>query len=351
MENSKSEAKSMKVTIYDIAKKAGVSIATVSKVINNTGSMRESTRQRVLEIMQQLNYQPSVMASALMGKKTETIGLLVPDISNPLFSEMARTIEDRAHDQGMSVIMCSTDDNPEKEKKYVELLQRKQVDGFIVGASFHDKSLLQELIDNNIPLVMLTQDEPSLDVSKVTVDDFKGGYEATSHLLFNGHQNIAIIAEYAYSSNLRINGYRAAHEVYGAVSKEEYIYRTTASILNGKKYFDKLFSRQDVELPTAIFACNDQLAIGAIQAAKEKGLQIPNDVSIVGFDDTILATTTVPGLTTIAQPIKTMGEKIVDVLIKEIKAGKSLKERFLYNPELIVRGTTNVFNEGTVDKQ
>jgi DNA-binding LacI/PurR family transcriptional regulator len=330
----------MKVTIYDVAKKAGVSIATVSKVINNTGNMRESTRQKVKETMKQMNYQPSVMASALMGKKTETLGLLVPDISNPFFSEMARTIEDRAHERGMSVIMCSTDENAEKELKYVELLQRKQVDGFIVASSFHDKSLLQELIKNNIPLVMLTQDDPSLDVSKVSVDDFKGGYEATSYHFSNGHRKIAIIAENAHSSILRIYGYREAHEAYGVACNEEYILRTNASIPSGKKIFEELFSRTDIDPPTAIFACNDQLAIGVIQGARERGLEIPKDLAIIGFDNTILATTTVPGLTTVAQPIAVMGKKIVDVLIEEIKEGKSLNERILYNPELIVRGTT-----------
>ncbi|MGM7723598.1 LacI family DNA-binding transcriptional regulator [uncultured Metabacillus sp.] len=330
----------MKVTIYDVAKKAGVSIATVSKVINNTGNMRESTRKKVKVAMKELNYHPNVMASALMGKRTETLGLLVPDISNPFFSEMARTIEDRAHERGMSVIMCSTDESAEKEKKYIELLQRKQVDGFIVGSTFQDKAVLQDLIKNNIPLVMLTQDDASLDVSKVSVDDFIGGYEATSYHFANGHRRVAIIAENAHSSNLRIYGYREAHEAYGIAIKEEYIVRTSASIPNGKKFFEQLFSQTDIALPTAIFACNDLLAIGVIQGAKERGLEIPRDLSIIGFDNTILATTTVPGLTTIAQPISLMGKKIVDVLIEEINAGQSLKERILYNPELIVRGTT-----------
>ncbi len=115
----------MKVTIYDVAEKAGVSIATVSKVINNTGNMRESTRQKVMRVMEELNYYPSVMASALTGKKTQTLGLLVPDISNPFFSEMARTIEDSAHEQGMSVIMCSTDEDEEKEKKIFRIATKK----------------------------------------------------------------------------------------------------------------------------------------------------------------------------------------------------------------------------------
>lgn len=327
-------------TIYDVAKKAGFSIATVSKVINNTGNMRASTRQRVTEVMKEMNYLPSVTASALTGKGTQTLGLLVPDISNPFFSEMARMIEDRAHEKGMSVIMCSTDEDPEKEQKYLQLLQRKQVDGFIVASSFHDKSLLHDLIKNKIPFVMLSQDDASLDVSKVSVDDYKAGYEATSFLLENGHSNISIFAENAHSSKIRIYGYREAFEVHGEACQEENILQMTGSITHGKRYFEEIFSRVDRELPTAIFACNDLIAIGIIQGAKEKGVRIPEDLSVVGFDNTILASTTVPGLTTVAQPIDVMGNRIVDLLTEEIKESISLKERVLFNPELIIRGTT-----------
>ncbi|MEK3888167.1 LacI family DNA-binding transcriptional regulator [Bacillus sp. FSL K6-3431] len=330
----------MKVTIYDVAKKAGVSIATVSKVINNTGNMRETTRKKVSEIMKQMNYRPNLMASALSGKGTETLGLLVPDISNPFFSAMARTIEDCAHERGMSVIMCSTDEDVEKEKKYLDVLQRKQVDGFIIASTFHDKSLLQELIKSNIPLVMLAYDEPSLDVSKVSVDDVKGGYNATTHLLSGGHSKIAVIAEHTYSSNLRLQGYCDAYSDHSLVFQEEYIFRTTASISNGKACFEKIFQQLDIGPPTAIFACNDLLAIGIIQGATEKGIKIPEDLAIIGFDNTILATTTVPGLTTISQPIEEMGKKVVSIIIDEIKDSNSVKKRILFNPELIVRGTT-----------
>jgi DNA-binding LacI/PurR family transcriptional regulator len=334
----------MKTTIYDVAKKAGVSIATVSKVINNTGNMRPATRRRVTDVMEEMNYYPSVMASALTGKRTQTLGLLVPDISNPFFSEMARMIEDRAHEKGMSVIMCSTDEDPEKEKKYLQLLQRKQVDGFIVASSFHDKSLLHGLMKNKVPFVMLTQDDASLDVSKVSVDDYKGGYEATSYLMENGHRNIAIFAEHAHSSKIRIYGCREAFEMHGIECREENIFQMTGTISSGRKFFREIFSRKEAEFPTAIFACNDLIAIGIIQEAKEQGIRIPEDLSLIGFDNTILASTTVPGLTTVAQPIEAMGKRIVDVLIDEIKEGASMKERVLFNPELIIRGTTTRLN-------
>lgn len=336
----------MKVTIYDVAEKAGVSIATVSKVLNNTGSMRETTRKRVLSIMEEMNYYPSMMASALTGKSTKTIGLLVPDISNPFFSEMARTIEDRAHESGMSVIMCSTDENIEKEKKYLALLQQKQVDGFIIASTFKDTELLKALIARKTPVIFLTMDDSSFDVSKVTVDDFQGGFEATNKLLELGHKNVAILAEHAHSSRMRIYGYREAHESIDLPIHEENITRTVATIENGKKYFDHFYDRKDLERPSAIFACNDLLAIGLIHRAKERDLSVPEDMSIIGFDDTILATISVPGLTTVAQPIAEMSNKCVDMLIQEIHDGKTLNERHLFNPELIMRGTTLEYKEG-----
>lgn len=330
----------MKVTIYDVAKKAGVSIATVSKVINNTGNMRETTRKKIIETIEEMNYRPNQMASALSGKGTKTFGLLVPDISNPFFSAIARRIEDCAYEQGMTVIICSTDENAEKEKKYVDVLQGKQVDGLILASTFNDKSVFHELIEGDIPLVMLAYDDSMLDISNVSVDDFKGGYIATSHLITKDHRNIAVIAENTQSSRLRIFGYREAHAVQGIQTNDKYIFSKKASIENGKECFEEIVQQKDIDRPTAIFACNDLLAIGVIQGATEKGIRIPEDIAVIGFDNTILASTTVPGLTTISQPIEEMGKKIVDVLIDEIKGKKDVKKRILFNPKLIVRGTT-----------
>jgi DNA-binding LacI/PurR family transcriptional regulator len=328
----------MKVTIYDVANKAGVSIATVSKVINNTGKLRETTRIKVLNVMKELEYYPSVMASALTGKSTETLGLLVPDISNPFFSELARTIEDHSHEQGLSVIMCSTDDKEEKERKYLELLQRKQVDGLVIASSFHNRTLLKQLVKKKVPLVMLTQDDTSLGVTCISVDDFRGGFEATSHLLTLGHKNVVILAEHTPSSKMRIFGARDAYETHGLPFKDDKIIRATASVANGKKCFDQILT--NYPSTTAIFACNDQLAIGVLQRAKERGVSVPGSLSLVGFDNTILAETAVPSLTTIAQPIKEMGKKVVDVILETLNKKEPPKGRILYNPELIIRETT-----------
>ncbi|BAB05938.1 LacI family DNA-binding transcriptional regulator [Halalkalibacterium halodurans] len=328
----------MKPTIYDVAKEAGVSIATVSKVINHTGNMRPATRLKVKQAMERLNYRPNLMATALTGKATKTIGLLVPDISNPFFSEMARTIEDRAHEAGLSVIICSTDENEQKEKKYLELLQQKRVDGFIIASSFHDREGLKRLKEQGTPIVMLTQDDGGLGVPSISVDDYKGGFEATSYLITSGHKRIAVIAEHVSSSRLRIYGYKEAHASHGIPFVEEQIYKTTASTENGK--FCLLTMHEKGLLPSAIFACNDLIAIGVIHGAKELGIRIPEDLSVIGFDNTILATTTVPALTTVAQPVADMGRKVVDLLLEAIETKALTNEKVLYTPELIIRGTT-----------
>lgn len=330
----------MKVTIYDVAEKAGVSIATVSKVINNTGNMRETTRKNIKKVMAELNYQPNIMASALMGKGTKTIGLLVPDISNPLFSELAKIIEDRAHESDYSVIICSTDDNKEKELKYLEVLRKKQVDGFIVGSSFKDKSKLNDLVDESIPLVMLTQDDDEIKGSKVAIDDYRGGYIATEHLLKLGHERIFIIAEKAYSSSMRIEGYKGALKDWGVEVDENIIARISASIEGGTDTFLNLYKENKDNNPTAIFTSNDQIATGVLIAAQQLSIAVPEDLSIIGFDDTILGKTAHPPLSTVAQPINDIGKEVVDILIEEIETEKKSIKRIIHEPTLIIRDTT-----------
>lgn len=330
----------LKVTIYDVAEEAGVSIATVSKVINNRGNMRDKTRQKVKNVMATLNYQPNMMASALMGKGTKTIGLLVNDISNPIFSDLARIIENRSHEKGYSVIICNTDDNRDKELKYLKVLRNKQVEGLIVGSSFKDKAMLNEMRYHNIPLVMLTHMDQEVLASKIAVDDYKGGYMATEHLLENGHRRIGLIVELADSSTKRLIGYKEALKDWNIGVDPKLMIRTSASVAKGKQKFHQLYQNNYKNPPTAIFTSNNQLAVGVIAAAKSLELAIPVDLAIVSFDDTILAETTEPPITTIAQPIETMGNEVVDLLIKEIDDKMNEVHTIMHKPQLIVRQTT-----------
>ncbi|WP_020618368.1 LacI family DNA-binding transcriptional regulator [Paenibacillus daejeonensis] len=327
----------MKPTIYDIAKLAGVSTATVSKVFNRTGNISEATRSKVMRISRELNYKPSMVASALAGKNTFSLGLLIPDLVNPFFAELARHVEDRAHEQGYNLIICNTDNDLNKETQYIQLLRQKSVDGILVATGVRDDDALKELIDQRVPVALVAREMSVLAVSTVLVDDFAGGYSAASYLLELGHRRIGVVAESltVSSSKARVKGYRLALEEAGLTYEEGLLAVSDFSVEGGKAAAATLLQ----EAPTAIFACNDVLAIGAMQAAKEAGLSIPGDLSIVGFDNTILATITDPPMTTIAQPIRAMGHQVVDLIIREIQEDQVIKQRVVLLPELIKRGS------------
>jgi DNA-binding LacI/PurR family transcriptional regulator len=329
----------MKVTIYDVAKKAGVSTATVSKIINNTGSISEKTKLKVQAVMDELQYQPSMIASALKGKSTHTIGLLIPDLSNPIFAEYAKYIEERAQELGFSVIMCNTDANPDKELRYIELLKQKQVDGIVIAARFNNIKLLKELIKEKFPIAVIAQDLPALPIDSVTVDDYLGGYQVTEYLLSLGHRKIGVVAEGDRSSQERIKGYKQALVDTGLDVDEGLIFvcqqpTRECARLNAGTLIDK-----EKNL-SAIFGCNDLLAVGVIQAARERGLTIPNDLSVIGFDNTDLSEVMYPSLTTVQQPLKDIGYHVVDFLTQKIEGNSRTTHRVVLLPNLVIRQST-----------
>lgn len=330
----------MKTTIYDVAKKAGVSISTVSRVINNTGRISAKTKKRVLDVIEQLGYQPSVVASALTGKRTRTIGLIIPDVANPFFAELARRVEDRGRELGFNLLMCNTDNNPDTEDMYLSLLRQKSVDGIIIGTNARNHRVLRELLEENLPVALIAQDIPELMIDVVAVDDYLGGYQAAQHLVSLGHKRIAILVGNMNrtSDKYRLEAFRQALEDHGLELTEELVIRTDYSREDGKRAARELLTSP--KRPTAIFACFDFLAIGVYQAAKELGLRIPDDVSVVGFDNTILASIVDPPLTTIAQPIDEMGRQVMDLLVREIEGDKKTKQRIILPPELIIRQST-----------
>lgn len=327
-------------TIYDIAEEAGVSIATVSKVINETGRISDKTRQRVKEVMKRLNYQPSVVASALTKKRTYMIGLLIPDLANPFFAELARSIEDRGHELGFNLVICSTDNDLDKEEQYINLLRQKSADGIILATGVKNQDIIRNLIQQNQAIAVIARGMPSLSVDTVLVDDYLGGYLAASHLIELGHRDIAVIAEdlEVMSSKERVRGYQQALEDYHLPYREDRIRVSAFHVKGGKDTAGKILDEPD--RPTAIFACNDLLAIGAMQAAYERRIAVPEEVSIIGFDNSILAAHMNPPLTTIAQPIQELGRQVVNLISQEINGEKTAKQRIVLLPELVVRGST-----------
>lgn len=329
----------MKATIYDVAREAGVSIATVSKVINEKGKISEERRREIFAIMERLQYRPSVIASALTGKHTYTLGLLIPDIANPFFAELARAVEDRGHQLGYSVIICSTDNQDDRIGQYVSMLKQKQVDGMMIGTGMTNADLLRD-ISAAMPTVVLGREVPAFPVHTVVAGDFGGGGLAARHLLQLGHRHMAVLAEdeTISSSRERVRGFKQTLEDSGISLPERDVLLCRHRMEDGKRVAAGLLSRTD--RPTAVFCCNDLLAVGALQAAKEAGIRVPEELSVVSFDNTILASVTDPPLTSIAQPIELLGAGAVDLLIKEFERAQPAKERIELRTELIVRGST-----------
>ncbi|WP_339226852.1 LacI family DNA-binding transcriptional regulator [Oceanobacillus sp. FSL K6-2867] len=337
----------MKVTIYDVAKEAKVSIATVSKVINQKGRISEETVKKVRQAMEKLNYQPNLIASALMGKQTKTIGLLIPDLANPFFSELARSIEDRAHEFGYNIVMCSTDYQEAKEEKYIALLKQKRVDGFILASGFENFKIVKELINEDFPVAIVARDFPMIPINAIALDDFMGGYLAATHLINLGHTNVGVIALDVWSNRERIRGFRQGYEQRNLQLRDDFSYLKNMKenhVELGKRAIKKYIDSGNI--PSAIFACNDLLAIGAVNEAKGNGLKIPRDLSVIGFDNTIIATLVDPPLTTIAQPIKEMGEEVIDLMISSLKTAHKGKTRLTLLPELVERQSTKPFHYG-----
>ncbi|HBE80833.1 MAG TPA: LacI family transcriptional regulator [Firmicutes bacterium] len=328
-------------TIKDVAKKAGVSYATVSRALNNHPEINEETRKKIVKISSEMGYQPNAIAQGLVKKETKTIGLLIPDITNPFFPEVARGVEDAANMEGYSVFLCNTNWSEEQEERYLEVLMQKQVDGIIIGPSSERTGHIKKVFHLGIkPAVFISRiDYPNS--TSILIDNISGARIAVEYLISKGHKKIAFIGglKDAFSNQDRLLGYKNALEMNGIPINQDYILNGDFKRESGHQATQKVLQ---VNLrPTAIFAANDMLALGAIQAIKEEGLVIPGDISVVGFDDIGFAALPEIQLTTIAQPKYDMGRLAFLTLLDQIKGGDSvINKRILLNPELIIRKTS-----------
>ena len=309
-------------TIKDVALFAKVSTTTVSHVINKTRVVSSELTDRVQLAMNQLNYHPNALARSLRIGSTKTIGLITPDISNLFFAEIARYIEDYGHAEGFSVILCNTDNQLGKESSYIQVLIDKQIDGIIFISSGDSTDNLKRLREANIPVVVTDRDVKDFPVDVVLVDNLTGGMLATEYLIKLGHTSIAHIAgpSTVTPSAQRTEGYRLAMKKNHLQIIPNYIFEGDFRIESGEQAMNNLLSQP--VLPTAVFISNDMMAFGAVRVLYEHGLKIPDDISIVGYDDTLLTRSFLPPLTTIAQPMKEMAVLVTRMLIKRIKESK-----------------------------
>ena len=332
----------MGITKKDIAKEANVSIATVSRVINNKDqSIRADTKERIQSIIKKHNYQPNRIARSMITKETATLGLIIPDIQNPFFPELVRGVEDFANENQYSVILCNTDGDINRERKYLDLMKEKNVDGILYTYAFTElsKPFKGFLKENNTPMVLLDRGEPGSKMSGVYVDNEKAGYMATRHLIDLKHKRIGCITgpEHIENSKERFNGYHQALKEAGISLDETIIFVGDYQMKGGYEAAKKLIA----EGVTAVFAFNDLMAFGIYQAAAELGVKIPDDLSVVGFDNIKYNHLLVPKLTTIEQSSYKMGETAVELLLKQIKnTEKQKKETIIIEPILVINEST-----------
>ena len=327
-------------TIREVAESAGVSYATVSHVINNTRFVSQETRERVEAAMTALNYRPNALARSLRQGKTNTIGLVLPDSANPFFAEISRSIEDEAFKRGYSVFLCNTELDTQRELFYVDVMSKKQVDGIIFVAAGDQADSIDFLIRRNMPVVMIDRDLPDVQIDVVLTDHQLGGMLATRHLIELGHTRIACIAgpSSITPSAERITGYRKALEEAGLTYDENLLFRGDYHAQSGMEITHSILNMEP--RPTAIFALNDLMALGALRAASEAGYSVPRDLAVVGYDDLEIAHFTNPPLTTIAQPKKEIGAQAIQQLVDRIARKNDPPCRAVLPPELIIRRST-----------
>ncbi len=327
----------MKITIYDVAKESGVSPSTVSKVINRTGRISTETQTRVLDTMQRLAFHPNVVASALKAKRTYTVALLISDITNPFCNHLAKAVEDVAITHGYNVLLASTSNNAERHRKLIDMLLQKQVDGYIVSSFSEGDEELVKMLAHERPVVLADRRIPNVHAATITSDNVAGGYLATQYLLQRGHRRIGILLEdpRLSSSAERMQGYRLALTEREIEPREDWMAAGYFGLGGGRRMLRELYKRAD--RPTAIFAVNDLLAIGVLQEAFDLKWRVPEELSVVGYDDIPEAAMVRPPLTTVRQPVEEMGTTAFNLLLKFIEVGNSSHDLSFLTPHLMER--------------
>ena len=335
----------MNPTIRDVAKLAEVHPSTVSRVINGDSRISEKTKNKVLLIIKKLGYTPNAIARGLKTKRTFTLGMLIPDITNPFFAEIARGVEDAANENGFNIILCNSDDKLKKERTYLDILKEKRVDGLILGtAHTRDKSILK-LEKNNFPYILVSRNIEGLDKNCIIIDDIAGGMMATEYLIKLGHHRIAHISGplKTRSGLNRLKGYQLALKKHKIEYNDELVGEGDFRIKGGYQVMKRFLKL--TKPPTAIFAANDLLALGAMQAIQKKNFHIPEDFSVIGFNDIELASFVYPPLTTIRQPMQKMGALAVKMLLKIIEEGEFNQKKVMLKPKLIIRESCKKINK------
>jgi DNA-binding LacI/PurR family transcriptional regulator len=327
-------------TSHDVAKKAGVSIATVSRVLNDSPLVTESARRQVLRAVQELNYQPNRTAQRLRAGRSRVIGLIISDIQNPFFTSVVRGIEDLAYQHGYSLVLCNSDEDVQKEQLYIEILSSERVAGVIILPTGID--CCAPLFNLRMPVVMMDRVVAGFDTDTVVVENVSGAFAATQHLVELGHKRIGLVGAPSGISvgSERQQGYARALAAHGIATGE-----TLIRIGNFKETGGYQAARELLDLnprPTALFVANNLMTLGALVAIRERGLRIPEDISIIGFDDMPWANLLQPPLTAIAQPTYELGQRAAQLLLARLQDRTKPLVHECLETRLVVRGSTSV---------
>lgn len=331
----------MPTTLKDIAKLAGVSTATVSKVLNGKDfDIGEETIQTVQRIAKELNYRPNSLARSMKTKVTKTIGLIIPDVRNPFFTDLARGAEDSALERGYSLLFCNSDNDLKKEMDYIDTLVQKQVDGIALAAADHRNPVKEKKFQVPLPIVTLDREVSFKGVrGHIHTDNESGAYKAIHYLISLGHRRILFISGDLQIgvSKERLSGYIRALTEAGIDFDERLVFPGSYSFEHGFETMRDLSLDSEI---TAVFCGNDLIALGVIKALKERKIRVPQDISVMGFDDIYLASINTPSLTTVRQPSYQLGYQTVQRLIDILEGVDHADPTLIIQLELVIREST-----------
>ena len=329
----------MRITMQDVAKRAGVSAMTVSRVVNGREGVDSETQRRVEETIRALDFVPNRIARGLVSQKTQTIGLIVPDVVNPFFAPVVRGAESAARKAGYRVLLCNSEGDLRLEREYIDDLVAHRVEGLLLApASDRSRSSILSLLRGGFPLVLIDRTLPNADCDLIVSDSANGARRLVEHLIAVGHREIAHVtdAEDTSTGRERLRGYREALEAAGIPFQSELVIQTTVDRIGGYRAAQEILAR--VPLPTAVFTVNNMTAVGTMEALRERGLSVPKDMGLVCFDDVEHLAVLSPFLTVIDQPAETFGSLGAQLLLERMSGKASSRpRRIVLQTDLIVR--------------
>ena len=333
--------------IRDVAKRAGVAPITVSRVINNSGYVSDETRRRVEEAIDELGYVPNMLGPSLRFNRTNTLALLVSDITNPFWTTVVRGVEDAANENGYYIILGNTDESEEKVTEYLDMMLRRRIDGFLLVPGKSNSASVQMIREQNIPVVVLDRQVSDPKVDVVRSDSRGGAYQLTQHLLALGHQHISALtgSHHISTSTDRVTGYTQAMTEANLSPDAIRVFWGDFTQTSGFEMTKQALAVDPP--PTALLAANNFIAIGALKYLREAGVRVPEDISLVAFDDLPLSLTIDPFLTVAVQPAYEMGYQATELLLNRLSDGTSRDSKEIILPvEIVVRKSTGSPQKG-----